>query len=66
MYEKVKDNIVLDNVIMDYETLLKKVNNLKRMSDEQSLYVTSSLMDNFITSYTKHLWMLKQTKETNN
>lgn len=64
--EKVKDNIVLDNVIMDYETLLKKVNNLKRMSDEQSLYVTSSLMDNFITSYTKHLWMLKQTKETNN
>lgn len=64
--EKIKDNLVLDNVIMDYNTLLKKVTNLKQMSDEQSLYVTSSLMDNFITSYTKHLWMLKQTKQINN
>lgn len=59
--EKVNDNIVLDNVIKDYETLLQKVTKIKKDADEQNLYDTSSLMDNFISSYTKHLWMLKQT-----
>lgn len=64
--EKVNDKVVFDNVIIDYKTLLKKVTNIKRISDEQSLYVTSSLMDNFISSYTKHLWMLNQMRESNN
>lgn len=59
--EKVNDNVVLDNVIKDYETLLQKVTKIKKDADEQNLYDTSSLMDNFISSYTKHLWMLKQT-----
>lgn len=58
--EKVNDNVVLDNVIKDYETLLQKVTKIKKDADEQSLYDTSSLMDDFISSYTKHLWMLKQ------
>lgn len=58
--EKVNDNVVLDNIIKDYETLLQKVTKIKKDADEQSLYDTSSLMDDFISSYTKHLWMLKQ------
>lgn len=61
--EKVNDNVVLDNVIKDYETLLQKVTKIKKDADEQNLYDTSSLMDDFISSYTKHLWMLKQTLE---
>ncbi len=61
--EKVNDNIVLDNVIKDYGTLLQKVTKIKKDADEQNLYDTSSLMDDFISSYTKHLWMLKQSLE---
>lgn len=59
--EKVNDNVVLDNVIKDYGTLLQKVTKIKKDADEQNLYDTSSLMDDFISSYTKHLWMLRQT-----
>ena len=33
---------------------------IKEMADEQNEYGTSSLMDNYIISYTKILWMLKQ------
>lgn len=61
--EKVKDNVVFENIIKDYEILLKKVIKLKKDADEQSLYATSCLMDDFISSYTKHLWMLKQMME---
>lgn len=50
--EKVNDNIVLDNVIKDYGTLLQKVTKIKKDADEQNLYDTSSLMDDFISSYT--------------
>lgn len=59
--EKVNDNVVLDNIIKDYATLLQKVTKIKKEADEQNSYDTSALMDNFISSYTKHLWMLKQT-----
>lgn len=59
--EKVKDEFVFENVIKDYETLLQKVTNIKKESDEQNLYETSSLMDEYISNYSKKLWMLKQT-----
>lgn len=58
--EKINDNTVLENIIKDYENLLKKVTKIKKDSDANELYATSSLMDEFISSYTKHLWMLKQ------
>lgn len=58
--EKVEDDIVFENLIADYELLLNKVIELKEMADEQKEYGTSSLMDNYIGSYTKILWMLKQ------
>jgi len=61
--EKVTDNVVFDNIIKDYGTLLQKVTKVKKDADEQSLYDTSSLMDDFISSYTKHLWMLRQSLE---
>lgn len=58
--EKIKDNEVFKNIIQDYGTLLKKATNIKEQADEQSSYATSSLMDNYISSYTKILWMLNQ------
>lgn len=60
---KVTDKEVLNNIINDYNTLLQKVTDLKSFAEEQNLYSTSTLMDDLISSYTKHLWMLKQMSE---
>lgn len=61
--EKVKDNIVFQAIVKDYEMLLQKVTHIKKKSDEQDAYFTSTLMDNYIASYSKILWMLKQMLE---
>ena len=60
---KVTDKEVLNNIINDYNTLLQKVTELKSLAEEKKLYSTSTLMDDFISNYTKHLWMLKQMSE---
>lgn len=61
--EKIKICDVFENVITDLKTLLKKVTEIKKKSDEQSLYATSALMDGYISEYIKYLWMLNQSKE---
>ena len=58
--EEIHDMDVLENIIIDYESLLKKAIEIKEMSDEKNEYGTSSLMDNYILEYSKILWMLKQ------
>ena len=58
--EKIQDNVMFENVIKDLETLLKKVTDIKKKADENNNYATSSLMDEYISSYIKKLWMLKQ------
>ena len=60
--EKVDREVVFDNIIKDYKTLLDKATALKKESDDKNYYGTSSLMDNYISSYMKHLWMLKHSK----
>ena len=61
--EKIKDCEIYDNIIKDYETLNKKVIQIKEEADNKKQYATSSLMDNYISSYIKHLWMLNKTVE---
>lgn len=58
--EKIQDNVMFENVIKDLETLLKKVTEIKKKADDNNNYATSSLMDEYISSYIKKLWMLKQ------
>ena len=58
--EKIKDDIMFENVIKDLETLLKKVTEIKKKADDINNYATSSLMDEYISNYIKKLWMLKQ------
>lgn len=62
--EKVKDDEVFGTIVKDYETLLQHATNIKKEADEQTDYLTSSLMDNYISEYTKILWMLKQMMES--
>ena len=58
--DKIKDCDIFENITKDYDTLLKKVTSIKKEADEQNLYATSSLMDEYISDYMKILWMLKQ------
>lgn len=57
---KVKDSEVFETIIKDYTLLLENVTNVKKEADEQTDYLTSSLMDDYILDYTKILWMLQQ------
>lgn len=58
--EKIKDQEVFETIIKDYGVLLENVTNIKKQADEQTDYLTSSLMDSYISDYTKILWMLNQ------
>ena len=60
--EKIQDCAIFENLIKDYNSLLKKTIEIKQKAENQSLYTTSSLMDEYISSYMKHLWMLNQSK----
>lgn len=62
--EKVKDNEVFEAIIKDYGVLLQNVTDIKKQADEKSDYLTSSLMDNYISDYTKILWMLSQMRQS--
>ena len=60
--EKIQDSIVFENLIKDYNVLLKNTIEIKQKAEKQNLYATVSLMDEYILSYMKHLWMLNQSK----
>lgn len=57
--KKVKSDEIYNNLINDYETLLKKSIEIKQEADKENDYATSALIDNYILSYGKHLWMLR-------
>lgn len=61
--EKIEDKQMITKIISDFETLLKKTIQIKELAEEKKSYNTSSLMDNYITDYSKKLWMLKQSIE---
>ena len=58
--EKIDTCQVINNIITDYNTLLKKANEIKEKADNIKAYGTSSLIDNYILLYMKNLWMLNQ------
>ena len=57
--KKVKSDEIYSNLITDYETLLRKATEIKDESEKENDYATSALIDDYISSYGKHLWMLK-------
>lgn len=61
--EKIEDKQMLTKIIADFETLLQKAIQIKELAEEKKSYNTSSLIDNYITDYSKKLWMLKQSME---
>lgn len=61
--EKITSQEIFTEVIKDLEKLLEDVKQIKKCSDENEDYPTSSLMDEYIENYGKKLWMLKQMKQ---
>ena len=61
--KKVDSNLVFNEITKDFSTLLQEVVEIKKKADANQEYKTSALMDSFIESYSKKLWMLKQSME---
>ena len=57
--KKVKSDEIYNNLLTDFETLLKKSVEIKEEADKETNYATSSLIDEYILKYGKYIWMLK-------
>ena len=61
--KEITSDKIYEEVIADFEYLLKSVVDMKKDADEASDYLTSALMDDYIKNFTKSLWMLKQSQK---
>ena len=57
--KKIKSEEIYNNILSDYEELLKKTIEIKEKSENEKEYSTSSLIDDYIKEYGKIIWMLK-------
>ena len=57
---KVKSEEVYNNLKQDFERLRQKVMEIKQEAEKQSDYETSSKMDEYLSNYSKKLWMLNE------
>ena len=58
--EKIKSDLVIKSIIDDFTLLRQEAIQIKKLADENQLFETSSLMDDYMSSYTKKIWMLNQ------
>ena len=61
--EKLTSDIIFKNVSSDMNSILSLSNKIKELADEKNDYGTSSLIDEYISDYSKKIWMLKQMQE---
>ena len=61
--EKVKSDVVLKAVVDGFTLLKDKATEIKKLADDNCLYETSSLMDDYMSDYAKKLWMLNQSMQ---
>lgn len=59
---KVGTDVVFKGLIEGYNTLEQKVKDIKSKADTLNCYSTSALMDEYISDYSKKLWMLSQSQ----
>lgn len=58
--QKIKSLEIIKETIKDFETLYQKAIKIKEISEKESDYATSALMDDYLSSYAKKMWMLKE------
>lgn len=56
--KKIKSSEIYNNILADYEELLKKTMEIKEEAETEKNYATSSLIDEYILEYGKIIWML--------
>lgn len=50
---------IMKTLLQDYTNLLSEVKKIKELADDDSDYGTSAMIDEYISSYEKTLWMIK-------
>lgn len=55
----VKINDIIPIIIKDFEILLSHFTRIKEHCDKEKVYITCTLMDEFISDYSKKIWMIK-------
>ena len=58
--EKIKSEELLKIVTQDFNTLYKKVVEIKKSAEKVEDYETSALIDDYLRDYSKKLWMLNE------
>lgn len=58
--KKICSQDLINIVIKDFETLVENFKKIKEEADNENAYTTSSLMDEYMLTYKKKLWMLNQ------
>ena len=58
--EKIKTLEIVKNIIQDFQTLKQKVMKIKQEAENKSDYTTSSMMDDYLSNYSKKLWILNE------
>ncbi len=58
--EEVTSEEAYTQVLADFEYLLKEVIVVKEAAEEEKNYFISALMDDYIASFSKNRWMLRQ------
>ena len=58
--EEVTSKEAYTRVLADFEYLLKEVIAVKEAAEEKKNYLVSTLMDDYIASFSKNIWMLRQ------
>ena len=58
--EEVTSEEAYTRVLSDFEYLLKEVIAVKEAAEEKKNYLVSTLMDDYIASFSKNIWMLRQ------
>ena len=61
--EKVKSDVVLKSVVERFTLLKNKSIEIKKLADENQLFETSTMMDDYMSDYSKKLWMLNQSMQ---
>ena len=59
--EYIESDDIFEEVLKDFELLLKEVKEIKKAADEKEEYIISALMDEYIKQFTKSIWMIGQT-----
>lgn len=58
--EKIESSLIFTNIKEDIQIIISNLKAIKNLSDENNCYITSSLVDDYMTSYSKKLWMINQ------